>query len=961
MPELVDQVLQAIGSRYRIERELSSGATALVCVARDLRHGRLVVLKVLRPEISVMLGAARFQREIEIVSRLSHPNILPLYDSAEANGLLYFVMPYVEGGSLRDRLDAAGSGTPLAPEEVLRIATRVARALEFAHAHGVVHRDVKPENIFLHEGEPVVADFGIAVALASAGGGERLTASGTSLGTPAYMSPEQAAADPVIDHRTDIYSLACVVFEMLTGRPPFVGSSRKGVIGQHLVARPPRLADVRPDLEPSLDVAIDRALAKTPDDRYPSMAEFGRALGAATSSGDVRMTSTTGGVSAVGVAPLWRRRQNALAAVAMLAVLCLIAAVAWRASRATGAMAASAKLRPHDWVIVADVAQPGPDRSLANVIYDVVTTELDQSQIVRTVSREHLAPFLAAASIPDTALIDEHLARNLAMRSDVRAVIVSGVKPVSATRYALVLRATSVANGEVLAAASGDATRDQLLDTARALARTLRERLGEERDKITAPRLASPVATPSIDAYSKYTQALRLSMQGDDAGSNQLAREAIALDTGFASAWALMANNYRNQRELDSSRLAFAEALRRPRRLSGVVLHQLQGDVAYAIDYDLPAAVRGYDLALNDAPRSTVLLNNKAFYLSLLGQYDEARTAFKLAAAQVAFGPAEAQYPLLNETAMLISLGRLDEARRTAGTLTGPYAQYGGLELASAAGEWARAESLAAAPLASPSTAGWVRNEARIAVAGALAARGAVRAADSALADASLASTGGQRHFFDYARLVLDGAFSTGAAASIARSSARDTTPGALVVRAIASARAGDAAGARRTLRRLQSLPAADLRRLGGGPRLITAELAAKDGRWADVTQQLDALAVAGEHDNANLDRAPSIMVRWLVAEAYARSGRTDTAASRLGLAMSGTRVPPGQQAMRGLIALVAELKLARWSAERGDSAESRRQVDAARAALRAPDAAQRILVDTTQLALEKLLAKRSP
>ncbi len=224
MTDQLDHLKAALTARYAVERELGSGGMATVYLAHDVKHERKVAIKVLRPELAAVLGAERFLNEIKVTANLQHPHILPLNDSGEAEGFLYYVMPYVEGESLRDRLDREKQ---LSIDEALKIASEVADALGSAHRQDVVHRDIKPENILLREGHAVVADFGIALAVKSAGG-ERLTETGLSLGTPAYMSPEQVAGDREIDRRSDIYSLACVLFETLAGQPPFTAATARG-------------------------------------------------------------------------------------------------------------------------------------------------------------------------------------------------------------------------------------------------------------------------------------------------------------------------------------------------------------------------------------------------------------------------------------------------------------------------------------------------------------------------------------------------------------------------------------------------------------------------------------------------------------------------------------------------------------------------------------------------------------
>jgi eukaryotic-like serine/threonine-protein kinase len=267
--------LRSLAARYLIERQLGSGGMATVFLARDLKHRRQVAVKVLKPELAASLGAERFLREIDTTANLRHPHILPLYDSGEVRGALYYVMPYVEGESLRDRLAREGQ-LPL--DDALRIAREVAGALSYAHARGIVHRDIKPENILLESGHAVVTDFGIARAVREAGT-ESLTGAGVSLGTPAYMSPEQAAGEREIDGRTDLYSLGCVLYEMLAGQPPFTGITASSVIRQHMVTPPRPIGSIRPVVPTTVAEALERALAKNPADRFAFVSQFSDALG----------------------------------------------------------------------------------------------------------------------------------------------------------------------------------------------------------------------------------------------------------------------------------------------------------------------------------------------------------------------------------------------------------------------------------------------------------------------------------------------------------------------------------------------------------------------------------------------------------------------------------------------------------------------------------------------------------
>jgi hypothetical protein len=270
----VELLNTALTDRYTIEREIGRGGMATVYLARDLRHDRNVALKVLNPELGAVLGAERFFAEIRVTANLQHPNLLPLFDSGGAEGLLFYVMPFVDGESLRARL---GREKQLPVDDAVRLAIAVAGALDYAHRHGVVHRDLKPENILLHEGQPLVADFGIALAVANAGG-NRITQTGLSLGTPQYMSPEQATGDRTIDGRTDLYSLGAVLYEMLTGDPPHTASTSQAVIAKVLTDKPRSVRAGRPSVPIHVANAVDHALEKLPADRFATGQEMADAL-----------------------------------------------------------------------------------------------------------------------------------------------------------------------------------------------------------------------------------------------------------------------------------------------------------------------------------------------------------------------------------------------------------------------------------------------------------------------------------------------------------------------------------------------------------------------------------------------------------------------------------------------------------------------------------------------------------
>jgi serine/threonine-protein kinase len=265
-----------VNDRYRLDRELGQGGMAIVYLAHDVRHDRPVAVKVIRPELSAIIGADRFLQEIKLTAHLQHPHILPLYDSGSAEELLYYVMPYVAGESLRARLDRERQ---LPVDETVTLVRALALALDYAHRQGVVHRDIKPENILLQDGQPLLADFGIALALTAAAG-DRLTQTGLSLGTPHYMSPEQATGERTLDGRTDIYALGCVTYEMLTGDPPHTGPTAQAILASVITADPRPVNELRRAVPLAVAAAIHRSLEKIPADRFSTGAQFADALGA---------------------------------------------------------------------------------------------------------------------------------------------------------------------------------------------------------------------------------------------------------------------------------------------------------------------------------------------------------------------------------------------------------------------------------------------------------------------------------------------------------------------------------------------------------------------------------------------------------------------------------------------------------------------------------------------------------
>ena len=439
---------------------------ATVFLAEDLKHHRPVAIKVLHQELAAALGAERFLREIETAARLQHPHILPLYDSGRADGFLFYVMPYVEGESLRDRLEREKQ---LSLEDALKITAEVAGALAYAHSHGVVHRDIKPENIMLSGGTAVVADFGIARAVSAAGAGQHLTQTGTVIGTPAYMSPEQATGSEEIDGRSDQYSLACVTYEMLVGEPPFTGPNPQAVMARHSLdnVSPPSI--VRATIPDAVEDAILRALAKTPADRFPTAALFAEAL--------QRPSPVTGPARRVtrpAPAPRWAGVPRG---VVLAGVVVMVAIAGWgvfggRRAR-PGAMANGLDPRRIAVQYFEDLSPKKDLVYLADGLTEELIAALTQVPSLSVISKNGVTPYRGAAVTPDS------VARALSA-----GTVVQGSVEDVGTRYRVTVRLIDGASGVDFKRASFEQSAGELLAVRDSLAERvadfLRERLGEE-------------------------------------------------------------------------------------------------------------------------------------------------------------------------------------------------------------------------------------------------------------------------------------------------------------------------------------------------------------------------------------------------------------------------------------------------------------------------------------------------
>jgi len=522
MSDLPDGLATAVAERYTIESELGRGGMATVYRAWDRKHERPVAVKVLRRDIAAVLGPERFLREIRLAAALQHPHILPLHDSGAANEYLYYVMPYVEGESLRQRLERERQ---LPVEEALRVAVEVADALSHAHSRGIVHRDIKPENILLAAGHAVVADFGIARAIDVAGG-DKLTQTGITLGTPAYMSPEQAAGDPQTDGRSDLYSLGCVLYEMLAGAPPFTGHSAQAILVKHLTEPAPRLTPLR-DVAVSLEQVIRRCLAKAAADRFTTAAELRQALEAAREA-----------KPGPPVRPPFPRPRPVLVWPAVALVLTGAVYLANRgAARPGGAAPASARTRLAVLPLVNMSADPRNDYFTDGMTEELIST-LSQIGGVRVIAGTSVLPYR------DQRKSVAEIGRELSVGS-----VLEGSVRKTGDRVRITAQLIDVATQEHVWSAEYDRSlRDVFAiqsDVARRVADALQSRLTGDDGRAAVP-------TTSLAAYDSYLRGLYYAQKVVDPASEQATRDSAILmleravqnDPRFALGYAVLARQY---------------------------------------------------------------------------------------------------------------------------------------------------------------------------------------------------------------------------------------------------------------------------------------------------------------------------------------------------------------------------------------------------------------------------------
>jgi serine/threonine-protein kinase len=610
----VERLTAALADRYRLERELGAGGMATVYLAEDLKHHRMVAIKVLRPELAASLGSARFIREIEVAARLQHPHILPLHDSGEADGFLYYVMPYVEGVSLRERLAQEGE-LPVA--DAVRILTEVVEALAYAHRQGVVHRDLKPDNIMLSGRHPLIMDFGIAKAVSLATSAHAPTTVGVALGTPAYMAPEQATGDPHVDHRADLYAVGVIGYELLTGEPPFTGMSAQQILAAQVTADPAPIATGRATVPPGLDALLMRCLQKRPADRPQSAEEILQLLETmATPSAGLAPTAARTMVPPTQAR--WRRGLLIGAGVAVLAAAAI-------------AVFLLGKPRAIPSVVVLPFVNASGNADLeylSDGIAEEIINSLTQVQSLKVIARPTAFSYKGRPAVP----------REIGAQLKVRGVVMGRLTQRGEMITVQVDLVDAVEGAELW----GEKFERRLGEIAslqqeinRRVASVLRVQLTSEQKK----RLARP-QPENAEVFQLYLRGRQflseMSTGAEYLKSLDYFKQAVAKDPSYAKGWAGLAYGYAylSFQELEptgevmpKAREAAQKALALDPDLAEA--HTSMGIVMMSYDKDLPGAEAEFRRAMELNPGEDFSRHWYAHYLEFMQRFEEANAELR--------------------------------------------------------------------------------------------------------------------------------------------------------------------------------------------------------------------------------------------------------------------------------------------------------------------------------------------
>jgi eukaryotic-like serine/threonine-protein kinase len=671
MPTLLDDLQNSLGGSYRLVRELGGGGMSRVYLAEETALGRQVVIKVLPPDLAAGLNIERFRREIQLAAKLQHPHVVPLLAAGRAGDLLYYTMPFIEGESLRARLAREGE-LPVA--DAVRLLRDVVDALAYAHEQGVLHRDIKPDNVLVSRHHGLVTDFGVAKALSEAAAGQApptgFTSAGIAMGTPAYMAPEQAAADPTIDHRADIYATGIMAYEMLAGHPPFAGRTPQQLLAAHVSRPPEALGAVRPTVPPDLAAIVMRCLEKRPADRWQSADELLRALESVVTPG----TGTTSTVAVptrrpappTTTPPDAARRRGIRTALAMTGFIAAlgVGALLLRVAGILpgGSLVDRGVLKNREPILVAEFRSPPADSALGGAVTEAFRIDLAQSPKVTVVQQEYVQQVLARMQRDQRARLDPDLAREVAIRDGIKA-FVSGEVVHAGTGFVISARLVASQSGDALVAlreSAADSTR--LLTAIDRLSRGMRERIGGTLGTVQRGERLEDVTTPSLQALRKYSLALGANREGDTERSIALLRDAVELDTGFAMAYRKLGVVISNTGGRRSEQVrAFTKAYDHRDRLTDRERYLTQAAYETYVRGDQDRAITAYRSLLDLYPNDPYALNNLSISLMDLRDYQQAA---ELSRRAIAAAPDDATF-YLNLISAQVGLGQPDSAEVT--------------------------------------------------------------------------------------------------------------------------------------------------------------------------------------------------------------------------------------------------------------------------------------------------------
>jgi len=695
MPTLLDDLQNTLGGSYRLLRELGGGGMSRVYLAEETALGRQVVIKVLPPELAAGINVERFRREIQLAAKLQHPHVVPLLAAGRAGDLLFYTMPFIEGESLRAKLTREGE---LPVVDAVRLLRDVVDALAYAHEQGVLHRDIKPDNVLVSRNHGLVTDFGVAKALSEAAAGQAaptgFTSAGVAMGTPTYMAPEQATADPTIDHRADIYSVGIMAYEMLAGHPPFAGRTPQQLLAAHVNRPPEPLGTVRSSIPPDLAAVVMRCLEKRPADRWQRADELLRALEAVATPGTGTASTVATPAARPAAAPPAQGRKGlraALAAAAMIAGLGAGALLLRVAGILPGrSLVERGVLKDREPILVAEFRSPPADSALGGAVTEAFRIDLAQSPKVTVVQPEYVQQVLARMQRDPRARLEPDLAREVAIRDGIKA-FVAGEVVHAGTAFVISARLIATRSGDALVALrenAADSTR--ILAAIDRLSRGMRERIAGSLGTVQAGERLEDVTTPSLEALRKYSLALGANREGDTERSIALLRDAVELDTGFAMAYRKLGVVISNTGGRRSEQVrAFTEAYDHRDRLTDRERYLTQAAYETYVTGDQDRAITAYRSLLDLYPNDPYALNNLSIALMELRDY---RQAADLSRRAIVASPDDATF-YLNLIGAQVGLGQADSAEATlrlmrSKTRGDPYVSMVDVAFLSARGEY---------------------------------------------------------------------------------------------------------------------------------------------------------------------------------------------------------------------------------------------------------------------------------